>query len=262
MSKIIVVTGASRGIGLAVCREALGRGHKVYGLSRSELSLDGVRWLRCDVRDDQSVREAFSAVYASEGRLDLLVVNAGLGISGAAEFCPEEEVVKQFDVNLNGAVRTARAAVPLMRKSGGGRILFMSSLGGIFPLPFQSCYSASKAAMNVFSDALGLEVRPFGIQTCALMLNDVKTEFTDNRDKVTEGDDIYAGRIAHSVGKMEASERQGMSPGQVARCTMDLLERRRMPARSICGFGNKFLGLLCKLLPLRAQLFLLMKIYG
>ncbi len=260
--KIAVVTGASKGIGLEIAKMLLGRDYTVYGLARRPGADDGVCWISCDVTDRQSVEKVFSRILEKEDRIDLLVCNAGIGISGAAEFAPQEDYRRQMEVNFDGAVDCVQQAAPLMRKQKSGRIVFISSLAAIFPLPFQSFYSASKAALNAFSDALGIEMAPFGVQTCTMMLNDVKTDFTDNRKKTVQGDDIYGGRIASSVGKMEKSERSGMAPREVADTLGRLLDRRKLPPHKIVGASNEFLGLLFRLLPAGVMLRLLGKLYG
>ena len=149
-----------------------------------------------------------------------------------------------------------------MRERGKGRILFTSSLAAIFPLPFQSFYSVSKAGIDAFSDALRLELKPFGVETSVLLLNDVRTEFTDSRQKTCQGDTVYGGRITKSVGKMEQSERSGMLPDQVAEAMVRLLRRRCLPPHKIIGAGNELLGVLYRILPAKTMLWLLSKLYG
>ena len=260
--RVAVITGASRGIGLAIARRLAADGWMVWGLSRRSGEADGVVWERCDVTDRASVESAFARILAESGRIDLLVSNAGIGISGAAEFAEEADIRRQLEVNLLGAVACAQQAIAPMRRQGGGRILFTSSLGALFPLPYQSFYSVSKAGLNAFSDALGLEVRRFGIETCVLLLNDVKTDFTDTRRKDETGDAVYGGRVTAAVGKMEASERRGMAPERVADALAALLRRRHLPPHKIVGAGNTVLGLLYRLLPTAWMLRLLGKLYG
>ena len=137
-------------------------------MARSEGSLTDVCWKPCDVTDSASVLRVFEEILKERGRIDVLVCNAGIGISGAAEFAPEHDYQMQTDVNFNGAVRCAQAAVPAMRRAGRGKIVFISSLAAVFPLPFQGFYSATKAALNAFSDSLGIELKPFGIETSAM----------------------------------------------------------------------------------------------
>ena len=236
-----VVTGASKGIGLEIAKALLADGYQVFGLARSSANLSEIDWISCDVTKRESVAAAFEKVQEKAGCIDLLVVNAGMGISGAAEFTSEKDY---------------------RRAPGGGKIIFISSLAAIFPIPFQSYYAASKAGVNAFSDALGIEMKPFGVETCTVMLNDVKTEFTENRVKTAEGDDTYKGRIAASVAKMEQSEQNGMSPVKVADTVCALVRRKKLPAHKIVGLSNEFLGLLYRILPTNSILWILAKIYG
>lgn len=260
--KTAVVTGASKGIGLEIAKALIEDGYKVYGLARSEAELEGVCWKKCDVSDSESVHKAFTEVFEEIGELDVLICNAGIGISGAAEFVPEKDYRLQTNINFNGAVRCAQEAVPAMREAGKGKIVFISSLAAIFPLPFQGFYSATKAALNAFSDSLGIELRPFGVETSAVMLNDVKTQFTENRKKTIVGDDIYEGRIESSVSKMEKSEQSGMAPEEVAKAVSRILKRRHLPPHKIVGVSNEFLGFLFRILPSGVLMKLLKMIYG
>lgn len=257
-----VVTGASGGIGRAVARRLREDGCVVYNFSRHPGPDADIRFVACDVTNSAAVEAAFDRVAAEVGRIDVLVNNAGMGISGAVEFTPEAEVRRQMEVNLFGAMACTRQVIGRMRGQGGGKIVFISSLAAIFPIPFQSFYAISKAGVNCFADALGLEVKPFGIETCTVLLNDVRTGFTDSRRKSACGDEIYGGRIEASVGKMERSERSGMTPECVADAVARLLMRRHLPPHKIVGASNELLGLLYRLLPSAAMLRLLYRIYG
>lgn len=260
--KFAVVTGASKGIGLCVSDMLSRAGYHVFGLSRTRGANVSAEWIQCDVSSKEAVGAAYEEIFSKTDRIDVLVCNAGFGISGAAEFTDEEAFVSQLDINFNGAVRTCLPVIDSMRKNGGGKIIFISSLGAIFPLPFQSFYSAGKAALNCFSDALGIELAPFNIETCAIMLNDVKTDFTAGRKKSSAGDDIYGGRIEKSVSKMEKSEQNGESPQEIADAVGRLLKRKKLPSHKIVGASNELLGFLCKIFPTDLMLFILAKIYG
>ena len=263
MRRVAEVTGAPRGTGRAVALRLLQEGYRVYGLCRSiPEKKAGIRFLACDISVKENAERAIEKILEREGRIHVLVNNAGMGISGAVEFSSRDEIQKQLSVNLEGSVWCTQAVIPSMRKAGEGKILFVSSLAAVFPLPFQSFYSVSKAGLNAFSDALGIELKPFGIQTCSLMLNDVKTEFTDYREKTLEGDDAYQGRISRSVGKMEASERRGMKPERVAGEAVRLLGRKRMPGHAVAGLSNQMLVLLSRVLPWDTVLRLLAGLYG
>ena len=200
---------------------------------------------------------------AREGRIDILVNNAGFGISGAVEFTSTEEAKSLFDVNFFGMVNMNRQVVPIMREAGHGRIVNLSSVAAPVPIPFQTYYSATKAAVNAYTMALANELRPFGVTVCAVMPGDIHTGFTAARRKIGEGDDIYQGRISRSVARMEHDEETGMDParagGYVARVA--LREGSHHPLYAI-RIDYKFFVFLTKVLPAGALNRLVYLIYG
>ena len=249
MSKIAVITGGSSGIGLCAARALRDAGCKVYELSRRDIEEGGMTHIRTDVTDEASVKSAIAEIERAEGRIDVLVNNAGFGISGAAEFTDPKDARAQLDVNLFGMDAVTRAVIPVMRRCGGGRIVCISSIAAIVPIPFQLWYSVSKAAINAYVSALSGEVRPFGITVCAVMPGDIKTGFTAARRKDPAGDDVYGGRIARSVAVMEHDEQTGMKPEKAAAviCRAAIMRRVR-PFYSI-GIQYKAVAFLVRVLP-------------
>lgn len=246
--RVAVITGGSSGIGAAAARTFASAGWTVYELSRSGQDAAGVRHITADVCDEASLRAAFDEVGRREGRLDLLINNAGFGVSGAAELCPPEDARRQMEVNFLGVLACSRLALPLLRESRG-RIINISSVAAVFAIPFQSLYSASKAAVNALTLALRNELAPFGVSVCALMLGDVHTGFTDAREKRHGGEELYGERIERSVRVMERDERGGMSPERVARKLLRMAERRRVKPLSSLGLKYRLFLLLGRLLP-------------
>ena len=162
-ARVAVITGGSSGIGLHAARALRGRGLNVYELSRrAENAEPGVTHLQADVTDEAQVNAAVAEILRREGRIDILINNAGFGISGAIEFTPAQEARRQFDVNFFGMVNMNRAVLPIMRQQGGGRIVNMSSVAAPIAIPFQAYYSASKAAVRTYSLALASQIRTFG----------------------------------------------------------------------------------------------------
>lgn len=156
----------------------------MYELSRrAENAEPGVTHLQADVTDEAQVNAAVAEILRREGRIDILINNAGFGISGAIEFTPAQEARRQFDVNFFGMVNMNRAVLPIMRQQGSGRIVNMSSVAAPIAIPFQAYYSASKAAVRTYSLALASEVRPFGVEVCVIMPGDIATGFTAARRK-------------------------------------------------------------------------------
>ena len=214
MSKVAIVTGGTSGIGRATALALQSDGYTVYELSRRPQGMADVRHIVADITREETLRTAVDQVMAAEGRIDLVVNNAGFGISGAIEFTATEEAQRLFDANFFGMVRMNRCVVPIMRQQGSGRIINLSSVAAPVPIPFQAYYSATKAAVNAYTMALANELRPFGVTVCAVMPGDIHTGFTAARRKVAEGDEIYAGRISRSVQRMEHDEETGMDPAK------------------------------------------------
>ena len=248
-NKVAIVTGGSSGIGRETALALCARGCTVYEFSRHDAGVPGVRHIQCDVSDEQQFASAVRAVHDAEGRINILVNNAGFGISGAAEFTDNDQAKKLLDVNLFGAVNGCKAVIPLMRAQGGGRIVNLSSVAAPCAIPFQVWYSVSKAAVSTYTAALANEVRPWGITLCAVMPGDIRTGFTAAREKSIAGDDVYGGRIAKSVAVMEHDEETGMDPAVAGRYIASLALKKRVKPEYAVGFKYKFLAVLAKLLP-------------
>ena len=251
MNKVVIITGGSSGIGLCTAAALRDRGCKVYELSRRDSEVAGITHIKCDVTDEAQIAAAVGQVMTENGRIDILINNAGFGISGAVEFTDTADVRRLFDVNFFGMVRMNRAVLPLMRRQGGGRIVNLSSVAAPVPIPFQTYYSAGKAAVNSYTMALSNEVKPFDISVCAVMPGDIKTGFTSARKKNIAGDDIYGGRITRSVAGMEKDEQTGMDPAKAGAFIASVaLKNSRKPLYTI-GFGYKCAVFLTKILPAR-----------
>lgn len=259
--RIVLITGASGGIGLAAAKLFSAKGDRVYGMSRRPCPAAGVESVCADVTDEEAVRAAVDDIVRREGRLDVLICNAGFGISGAVEFTNGEDAKRQFDVNFFGTSNCIRAALPVMRRQHGGMIIVTSSVAGMLSIPFQAYYSASKAALNSLVLAVANEVRPYGINVAAIMPGDIKTGFTAARTKSDAGSGDYAA-LAKSVATMEHDEQNGMSPEVIARCMYSVSRKRRpKPLRSV-GLQYKACCLLGKLLPCRISNWIVGKMYA
>ena len=262
MSRVAVVTGGTSGIGLATANALKDAGVKVYVLSRHAAELPGLFHIAADVSNGESVAAAIHEVHRREGRLDILVNNAGFGISGAAEFTENADAKRLLDVNLFGMVNATKAALPLMRAQGGGRIVNVSSVAAPLSIPFQAWYSVSKAAVNAYTLALFNEVKQMGVSVCAVMPGDIHTGFTAARKKCPAGDDVYAGRIARSVAKMEKDEENGMAPEVAGRFLAHVALKKRVKPYYAIGLTYKFFVLLSRILPIRMIGWLLGLLYA
>jgi len=262
MSKVVILTGGTSGIGRATVAQLRSQGCTVYEFSRRAAAADPFH-TSVDVTDDSAVRAAVDEVFRREGRIDLLVNNAGFGISGAMEFTDPADAHRLMEVNLFGMDNAIRAVLPYMRQAGRGRIVNISSVAGVFAIPFQAWYSISKAAVRSLTMALYNEVAPYGIEVTSVMPGDIRTGFTTARKKSVAGDDAYGGRISRSVAKMEKDEQNGMAPEVAARTIVRVaLSKGRVKPFYAIGFSYKVLVLLDSLLPCRAVRWLLFQLYG
>ena len=251
---IILITGISSGFGLAMARQLSADGHTVYGTVRREVEqLPGVHYLYADVRDAASVEVAVASVLAAEGRIDVLINNAGMGIGGPVEFAPETDVQLQMDTNFMGQVRFTQAVLPAMRKQGSGKILCFSSIGGVMGLPFQGFYSASKFAIEGFCEALQIEVRRHGIQVVLIEPGDFSTGFTAARIKQVSDAAVEAyPSLRQSVSSFEKDEQTGLKPEYLARKISKIVVCRHPKFRYVIAtFIQKLSIPLKRILPAR-----------
>ena len=237
------------------------RGWRVFELSRHGQSHDGIIHVTCDVCDSDSANSAIQQVMTQTDRIDVVISNAGYGISGSIEFTDIAAAQHQMDVNFMGAVRFTQAVLPVLRKQGQGRIIYTSSVAAILAVPYQSFYSASKAAINAFALALANEVREFGISVSVMMPGDVSTGFTDARDKSTAGEEVYR-HANKAISTMERDERGGMKPIQMAKLFYRIATSRSPRPQYIGGFSYRVLCFLERLLPKRLVNWIEYKVYS
>ena len=246
--KIAVLTGGTSGIGMQTALALKSAGYTVYELSRRAQGVEGLNHLVADVTDEAAVKKAVDEIVAREGKIDVLVNNAGFGISGAVEFTKTEDAKRLFDTNFFGMVNMNRAVVPVMREAGQGRIVNISSVAGQIPIPFQTYYSAAKAATNSYTMALANELRPYGVTVCAVQPGDIKTGFTKAREKTVDGDDVYGGRIGCSVSRMEHDEQTGMDPAVAGKFIANVAMKKKVSPIYTIGASYSFLTFLTRLM--------------
>ena len=258
--RIVVITGASQGIGKAAAAAFSDNGDRVYNLSRSNPNDPHATHIPCDVTDEAQCIAAIDTVRKEAGRIDVLLLNAGFGISGPIETTAIEAAQKQFDVCLFGAVRVLKAALPALRASKG-MVLFTSSVAAVTPIPYQAFYSAAKASINSVVMALRNELSGTGVRVAAVLPGDVKTGFTAAREKNPENLTLYPNEV-RSVAKMEHDEQHGMSPDRIAKRFLKLSKQKHPKPFCSVGFAYSAVCVLVKLLPARFANWVLGKLYA
>jgi NAD(P)-dependent dehydrogenase (short-subunit alcohol dehydrogenase family) len=254
MAKVVLVTGASAGIGLSCADRLAAAGWKVVGASRRGTGGAGWSGSAMDVDDDASVRDGVAEIITRYGRVDAVVLSAGWGIAGAVEDTTIDEAKAQFETNFWGSVRVAQAVLPSMRAQRAGRLVLMSSIGGVIGLPFQAFYTASKFALEGFGESLAYEVAPFDVTVTLVEPGNVRTDFTTNRRMAaaSTADSPYRDAVAKAIGLMERDEQQGAPPEDVAATIQKVLDAKRPPRRVSVGKAGERVGLVAKrVLPFR-----------
>lgn len=253
---VALVTGASSGIGESVVRRLLRDGWTVYGAARrlermSGIQSAGAKILRLDVTSEESLRAAVDALLAAEGRLDALVNNAGYGSYGALEEVPPDEARRQFDVNVFGLVRLTQLVLPPMRQAGRGTIVNITSMGGRIYFPFGGWYHATKHALEVLSDVLRVELRPFGVRVVVVQPGSIRTEWSGIAAaglRERSGGGPYAAAIDPWARVME-NPQHGSPPEAVANVVSKAVNARRPRRRYAVPADAKALILLKRWLP-------------
>ena len=262
MNKVVLITGANSGIGLATAKKLLENGDVVYCLSRHAPDDNAIKFEYCDVTSREHIKRALEVIHKKEGHIDAVVNNAGMGISGATEYEPEEDIEKIIKVNLIGVINVCSLALPYLRETKG-RIINVGSLASVFPIPFQSLYSVTKAGVMSFSLSLQNEIKPSGIKVSCVLPGDVKTSFTANREKTNiAGDTVYGDRVKNSIERMERDEQNGMKPEKVANVICKCLNKKRPPLVVSVGFQYKLFRGLLRVVPTRMMESILYQMYS
>jgi NAD(P)-dependent dehydrogenase (short-subunit alcohol dehydrogenase family) len=251
MKKVILITGVSSGFGKSAAARLAANGHTVYGTVRKPCEVDPlVHVLTMDLLDKDSIAAAVRTVVEEQGRIDVLINNAGMHLGGPIEEAPEELFRRQMETNVYGLVHVLQAALPYLRSNPGSTIVNFSSIGGLMGLPFQPFYSASKFAIEGLSDALRLEIQPFGVRVVVVNPGDFATSNTDNRINIVREGGPYEAQFDRTRTKFEHDERHGGNPEVMAKVLLKIVESRKPCSRYVVGtFEQKLSVWLKRLLP-------------
>lgn len=273
---VVLITGASSGIGKAIGEALANKGYKVYGTSRKAMpeiynevispkeDHNGfLKLIQLDVCSEESVKKAIHLILKKEASIDILINNAGIGIAGSVEDTRVEEAYKQFDTNFFGIIRMCRNILPIMRKNKNGLIINISSVAGLIAIPFQSMYSSSKYAVEALTEALRIEVKPFGINVSMVEPGDTKTNFTEKRVFAVEAnkESAYNLKFEKSVNAMIKSELKGPGPDKIVQAVIGIINMKNPPIRITPGFSYKAIVFLKRILPARLVSYIVSKIY-
>ena len=272
LGNIILLTGGSAGIGRATAEHLMRQGYTVYAASRRgseniEDPFSGGRiiGLCADVTVPESLEIAVNRRIEEQGELSAVICNAGNGIAGAIEDTSLEEARYQMETNFFGALNTIKACLPIFREQKHGRIIAISSVAAVAPIPFQGFYSASKSAIMLLMQSLSMEMKPYNVKCTCILPGDVKTDFTASR-KYTQASEMpssaYTEAMRTAVQTMEKDEQNGMKPIVIAKAIAKTLKKENPGFVVVPTFTYKLLCLIMKLVPTSLKIWVINKLYS
>lgn len=261
--RVLLVVGASSGIGLRVAQKAADAGHVVYGGSRRDCPDERVTSLSLDACKPNTLSESIQRIVRETGRIEQLVYSAGFSMAAPVEYAKEEDYRYLFEVNFFGALECVRLVLPYMREQGYGRIALVGSMGGVLPIAYDAFYSASKAALITFSKELNMEVNRYGVYSSAVLPGGTATRFTFKRKVYpAESVGVYGGDLDKSVGALAGIEQGGMEADDVADTVLKALNAQKPPLVVASGAKNKAFYLSQKILPQKFTQYLVENTYN
>lgn len=265
MSKVVLITGGSSGIGKSIGEFLHQKGYKVYGTSRNPKNYANSKFplIALDVKDVSTINIAVKEVIDVESRLDVLINNAGAGITGPIEEIPEEEIKANFDTNFFGPINVIKAVLPQMRQQQSGLIINITSIAGYMGLPYRGVYSASKGALELLTEAFRMELKPFNIEMTNVAPGDFATNIAAGRYHAPLKDDSpYKSSYGKSLELMDAHVDSGSDPELMAKAVYNIITTKNPKIHYKVGeFMQKFSIVLKRILPDKVYEKLLMNHY-
>ncbi|WP_203257006.1 SDR family oxidoreductase [Hyunsoonleella ulvae] len=265
MSKVVLITGGSSGIGKSIGEFLHQKGYKVYGTSRNPKNYENSKFplITLDVKDVSTIHIAIKQVIDTEGRLDVLINNAGAGITGPIEEIPEQEIKANFDTNFFGPINVIKAVLPQMRQQQSGLIINITSIAGYMGLPYRGVYSASKGALELLTEAFRMELKPFNIEMTNVAPGDFATNIAAGRYHAPLKDDSpYKSSYGKSLELMDAHVDSGSDPELMAKAVYNIITTKNPKIHYKVGeFMQKFSIVLKRILPDKVYEKLLMNHY-
>lgn len=249
--RIAVIVGASSGIGRETALKLAAKGYRVYNVSRTPFKGERVCSLTADAAQEGELLRAIAQIGGECSGFDLLVYSAGFSMAAPFEYAKSGDYRYLFEVNYFGAVETLRAAAPFLKRRGG-RAILVGSMGADLPIPYDSFYSSSKAALSMLAREADMELRPHGVRVSALLPGGTATDFTYNRKVYKEPESLsYAPSVKKASAALANMEQGGMSPSLVAEAVLKLAARKNPPPVTAVGGVNNFVRYASKMLPER-----------
>ena len=254
MSKVVLITGGSSGIGKSIGILLAEKGHTVYGTSRNPAKFKdftAFKLIALDVRDTETIQKAVSTIIEAEGRLDVLINNAGVGITGPIEETPDEGIHKAFQTNLYRPIAVMKAVLPQMRKQKRGHIVNVTSIAGYMGLPYRGIYSATKGALELVTEAMRMEVKMFGIEIANVAPGDFATNIAAGRYHTPVYENSpYKEVYGNMLKEMDAHVDGGSDPKIMAEAVLKIIETKKPKIHYKVGaFMQKFSIVLKRALP-------------
>ncbi len=262
--KVILITGASSGIGRSMAEYLTEQGYLVYGASRSRPEGVGFKWICLDVTSEASVKEAVEKVMTEAGTIDVLINNAGLGIVGPLEETTDELIYKAFNTNVMGVLRVCRIIIPTFRAQRRGLIINISSIAAAMGLPFRGIYSATKASLEILTESMSMELKEFNIHVCSILPGDIATSINLNRLVVDlRPDSVYAHNFPKVHQQINEEVSSAAQPITIAKAVARIIDTPKPKLHYVVGpFVQKSSIWIRRLLPQRFFERMMMWFYG
>ncbi|WP_369048728.1 SDR family oxidoreductase [Tenacibaculum sp. UWU-22] len=253
MSKVVLITGASSGIGKAIAVYLQNKNYTVYGTSRNpeKVIKSPFSLVALDVTKPETIQAAINTIIDKEKKIDILINNAGKGITGAIEDTPTQEIKTNFETNFFGAIEVIKGVLPQMRKQNSGLIINITSIASYMGLPFRGIYSASKSALAIVSETLSMEVKEFGIKVTTIAPGDFATNIAAGRYHTPVFEtSAYKQKYAENLALMDAHVNSGMNPVKMAEKVYQIINTKKPRIHyKVGGFTEKFSIVLKRILP-------------
>ncbi|MEN8125053.1 MAG: SDR family oxidoreductase [Bacteroidota bacterium] len=265
MNKVVLITGASSGIGKVTAEFLTQKGYKVYGTSRNpKENISNFKLIALDLNEAESIQNAIQLILKKEGKIDILVNNAGTGITGPVEETPTDEIRKTFETNFFGVIEVIKAVLPHMRKQKSGLIINVTSIAGYMGLPYRGIYSAAKSALERVTETIRMEVKKFGIEVTNIAPGDFATNIAAGRYHTPVfKNSAYKDSYQKNLDLMDEHVNSGGDPIEIAKKIYKIIQAPNPKIHYKVGsFIQKFSIILKQILPNKIYEYLIMKHYG